>query len=267
MKLMITDCISPVAPEVAGEILDIIKKNSIDTKTLNHEKARQILQNWKGDHQIHDVAPTIYYKLLANIMKSTFADELGDDEFEALVSSHLMKRTLAVIIKNDASLWWDNIHTKHKKETRKIIFAESFKQSITDLEKQLGPDISGWQWGKVHTLEHGHPLGRQKPLDKFFNVGPFAAMGGNETIANLGFHLNSEGRYPVDFGPAMRIILDFADIENSWSVIPTGQSGYFLSDHYDDQAKLFNTAKFRKQMMNRAEIEKLGKGTLILKPD
>jgi penicillin amidase len=267
MKLMITDCISPVAPEVAGEILKLIKNNSITTKTRNHEIACQILQNWTGDHQIHDVAPTIYYKLLANIMKNTFADELGDDEFMALVSSHLMKRTIAVIIRNDASLWWDNIHTKQIKESRKIIFAESFKQSIAELEKQLGKDISGWQWGKVHTLEHGHPLGRQKPLDKFFNVGPFPAMGGNETIANLGFQLSSKGRYPVQFGPAMRIILDFADIENSWSVIPTGQSGHFLSDHYDDQSKLFNTAKFRKQMMNRDEIEKLKKGTLILEPE
>jgi penicillin amidase len=50
------------------------------------------------------------------------------------------------------------------------------------------------------------------------------------------------------------------------SVNPTGQSGFFLSDHYDDQAALFNTGKFRKQMMNREEIENLGKGTLILMP-
>jgi penicillin amidase len=148
-----------------------------------------------------------------------------------------------------------------------MIFARSFDQAVRLLEKQMGADISGWQWGKVHTLEHGHPLGRQKPLNVFFNVGPFAAMGGNETMANLGFRLNSPGRYPVVFGPAMRIILDFADIENSLSVNPTGQSGYFLSAHYADQAHIFNTGKFRKQMMNRAEIKNFRKGTLILSPD
>ena len=135
-----------------------------------------------------------------------------------------------------------------------------------ELTRQFGPDVGAWQWGKVHTLEHRHPLGQQKPLNFLFNVGPFAAMGGNETIANLGFRLNSRGYYPVTFGPAMRIIIDFADIENSVSVNPTGQSGYFLSDHYDDQAKLFNTGKFRKQMMNRAEIKNVAKGTLILIP-
>ncbi len=147
-----------------------------------------------------------------------------------------------------------------------MIFARSFDQTVKTLIKQLGPMINDWQWGKVHTLEHTHPLGRKKPLNLFFNVGPFAAMGSNETLANLGFRLNSKGPYPVSFGPAMRIIIDFADIENSLSVNPTGQSGFFLSDHYNDQAAMFNGGRFRKQMMNRAGIKNLAKGTLILTP-
>ena len=194
------------------------------------------------------------------------ADELGDEDYNALKSSHLMKRTLALFIKNDPSLWWDDIRTGKVKETRQMIFARSFDQAIKALMKHLGPDVTAWHWGKVHTLEHNHPLGLKKPLNLFFNVGPFAAMGGNETLANLGFRLSSGGRYPVSFGPAMRIIIDFADIENSLSVNPTGQSGFFLSDHYDDQADLFNSGKFRKQMMNREEIENSGRGTLLLMP-
>jgi len=51
------------------------------------------------------------------------------------------------------------------------------------------------------------------------------------------------------------------------SVNPTGQSGHFLSAHYADQAALFNTGEFRKQMMNREEIKNLQQGTLILKPE
>ncbi|MBT8371808.1 MAG: penicillin acylase family protein [Deltaproteobacteria bacterium] len=266
-KKMNTDCISMVFAEVTAEIFKTLKADKILQSTSNHEKAFNVLQKWDGDHQIHDVAPTIFYVLLSSIMQNTMADELGDDDFKAIVSSHLMKRTIPVIIKNDKSLWWDNINTSIVKETRQMIFARSFDQTIKGLVKQLGPDISTWHWGKVHTLEHAHPLSRQKPLDKLFNVGPFAAMGGNETIVNLGFRLNSEGRYPVHFGPAMRIIIDFADIENSVSINPTGQSGYFLSTHYDDQASLFNTGQFRKQMMNRNEIERFQKGTLILYPE
>jgi penicillin amidase len=265
-KKMNTDSISTVFADVTTEILNTLEADGILQSTSNHKKAHEILQNWNGDHQVTAVAPTIFSMLLSYIMENAMSDELGDDDYQAFNSSHLMKRTIAVIIKNDPSLWWDNIQTEGVKETRQMIFARSFDQAINALTQQLGPDVTAWHWGKVHTLEHGHPLGRQKPLNFLFNVGPFAAMGGNETLVNLGFRLNSQGRYPVRFGPAMRIIIDFADIENSLSVNPTGQSGFFLSDHYDDQATLFNTGKFRKQMMNREEIENLGKGTLILMP-
>ena len=267
MQKMDTDCTSPVAPEITTEILKTLQDTTILTKTANHREAFRILSNWNGDHQVQDVAPTIYYMLLSCIMENTFADELSADDFNAIVSSHLMKRTLPVLIKNNASLWWDNIHTKDIKETRQKIFSASFDQAVKNLEKKLGTDISTWRWAKVHTLEHGHLLGRKKPLDKFFNVGPFAAMGGNETIVNLGFRLNARGDYPVSFGPAMRIVLDFADPENSLSVNPTGQSGNFLSPHYSDQASLFNSGKFRKQMMNRDEILASQTAVLILQPE
>ena len=267
MQHMILDCKSDVFVAVAKEILKTLENDAVIKITPLHVQAYQILQNWQGDHKLTDVAPTIFYTLLACIMKNSMADELGMEDFNAIVSSHLMKRTTPAFIRNESSLWWDDIHTEAIKETRRMIFARSYDQAVNLLMKQIGPDISGWHWGKVHTLEHSHPLGRQKPLNVFFNVGPFAAMGGNETIVNMGFRLNSPGYFSVVFGPAMRIILDFADIENSLSVNPTGQSGYFLSAHYADQAHLFNRGKFRKQMMNREEIIKLGRGTLILRPE
>ena len=76
----------------------------------------------------------------------------------------------------------------------------------------------------------------------------------DEVQTYLSFLLNANGQYPVKFGSAMRIILDFEDIENSWSVLPTGQSGNVTSPHYDDQTELFNQGNFRKQMMNQEEI-------------
>jgi penicillin amidase len=212
------------------------------------------------------VAPSIFNWLLSNIMVNSMADELGEDDYDAFNSSQLMKCTIPAFIKKDDSLWWDSLHTKDRKETRRMIFAHSYDQTIKALTRQLGPDMSNWQWGRLHTLEHRHLFGLRKPLDLLFNVGPFAAMGGNETIVNTGFKLSSEGRFPVLFGPTMRMVIDFADLDNSLSVNPTGQSGFFLSDHYDDQARLFNSGEFRKQLISRIDIENSGTGTLILSP-
>jgi len=76
--------------------------------------------------------------------------------------------------------------------------------------------------------------------------------------------LNREGVYKVHAGPTMRIIIDFADLENSISINPTGQSGIFMSPHYDDQAELFVRGAFRKQMMNRDEIVAQAEDRLVL---
>ncbi|HQF47586.1 MAG TPA: penicillin acylase family protein, partial [Flavobacterium alvei] len=46
------------------------------------------------------------------------------------------------------------------------------------------------------------------------------------------------------------------DIENSMSILPTGQSGNPFSKHYSDQAEMYNSGKFRKMKMNKEEIEK-----------
>ena len=260
------DCRSMVSKEVTAEILNILKDDGIVRRTSLHRTAIEVLQNWNGDHQTTDVAPTIYNWLLSNIMENAMADELGIDDYKAFNSTQLMKSTIPVLIKNDASLWWDNVHTSDHRETRQMIFARSYDQTIKALTRKLGPNILEWQWGRVHTLEHRHLFGLKKPLNVLFNVGPFAAMGGNETIVNTGFKLNSKGQFPVYYGPTMRVVIDFADIDNSQSVNPTGQSGFFLSDHYDDQAHLFNSGKFRKQMINRIEIENSRIGTLIFSP-
>jgi len=246
--------------------LETIGDDAVLKKTENHQQAHQMLSQWNGGHALDAKGPVVYYKLLYTIMENAMADELGQADFTAFVSTHLMKRTTAVFIPNDASLWWDDTTTQDVRETRRSIFIKSFDRAVEELNVQLGRDTEGWQWGKAHTIEHGHLLGRKKPLDKFFNVGPFPIMGGNEVINNQGFKLNKDGQYKVAFGPALRILLDFADFENSISINPTGQSGHILSRHYDDQAEMFNSGEFRKQMMNKEEIEASCKNVLRLVP-
>lgn len=64
----------------------------------------------------------------------------------------------------------------------------------------------------------------------------------------------------------MRRIIDFSNTETSFSVLPTGQSGYFMAPHYNDQFELFNANKFRNQLMNKQEIIKQAGKPLILEP-
>jgi penicillin amidase len=71
--------------------------------------------------------------------------------------------------------------------------------------------------------------------------------------------------YQVRNGPSTRRIIDFNDVENSWSILPTGQSGNPFSKHYQDQASMYNKGMFRKMKMNQEEIKK-NSTKLIFKP-
>jgi penicillin amidase len=253
MSKMINDNTSDVAVDVVKDLISNIDLNSVSKE---EKEAIGVLKLWKGTTNSEDVAPTIYNKWVYRYLKNTFEDEMGEDNFSLFSGISIGKQVIGRQIKNENSVWWDNIKTRNIKETRKDIISKSFQEAIVSLQKQLGNKILDWKWGKVHTVEHEHPLGKVAVLRKLFNVGPFASPGSNEVINNLFFGYNNEGRYYVKGGPSTRRIVDFSDIENSWSILPTGQSGNPFSKHYDDQAEMYNAGKFRKMKLNKDEIVK-----------
>ena len=264
-KNIATDVTSTKEAGVMSNFIEVLKE-TIDTNKLTplHKQALQEIINWKGEHTIENKGATIYYKLLYHILKLSMEDELGEKDFEEFLSTEFFKNSYPKLFKVKNSVWWDNILTKDKIETRNEIFTSAFFTTITELENQLGANISAWKWGAVHTTEFPHPLGQVSLLRRFFNVGPFPSPGGTETVNNSGFHLNSEGIYKATFGPQMRIIVDFADVNRSESILPTGESGNFMSPYYDDQAKMYINGEYRKQLMDKSEIIKSSR-LLIMK--
>jgi penicillin amidase len=213
-----------------------------------------------------DIAPTIYYAVLYEIMRGAMLDELGGDAYASFLTTHLFYRSYPKLIFNETTAWWDDISTQDIIETKEDIIVAAFTKAIAQLESEYGKNLNYWEWARTHTLEHPHPLGAVALLRPFFNVGPFPAPGGVETINNAGFPPNGDGNYKVSFGPAMRNLIDFNDVENAVSVLPTGNSGNIMSRHYDDQALLFVQGGFRKMMMNEEEI-KSSENLLIMKPE
>jgi penicillin amidase len=250
---MINDNTSSVAPSVAKNLISALDLKSLSS---NEKQVVEILKKWNGSNNLKDIAPTIYQKWIYEYLKNTFQDELGEADFKMLLTTHIVKQIIEPQSKNVNSVWWDDITTKNKKETRTEILNKSFHEGITALENQLGKEVNSWTWDRVHTLEHQHPLGKVAALKGIFNVGPFNVPGSTEVINNLFFDFTDNGEYIVKGGPSTRRVIDFSDIENSMSVLPTGQSGNPFSKHYNDQAEMYATGKFRKMKLNKEEIIK-----------
>ena len=255
-KAMITEVVSDKKPMMVKTIIQTLSNTTFKNKQAG--KAAEVLAMWDGDNQLEDIAPTIFAKLQYKLLELACKDELGDN-FTEFLSTVLSRRSLPFLLKTENSPWWDDQNTPNKKESRADIILTAFEQSLDEIEQQLGEDISEWKWGKVHTIEHPHTLGQNESLRPYFNVGPFPVVGNKEVINNMSFTINGSGKYEVVSGPAVRRIIDFADVEHSINVLPTGNSGNPLSPHYSDQAKLFVDGEFRMQMMNKEEIQTQGK--------
>jgi penicillin G amidase len=260
-KKIILDVTSNPAVKVAKEIADVLSKNS----SPKLAPIISLLSEWDGNHRPEDIAPSVYYNMLSQIINLSMKDEIGIEALQSISSISMMKNSYLMLLSNDSSAWWDNVKTKEAKESRADIFLKAADNTLALLAKTSGSDPSDWSWGKIHTLKHKHPLGAIKLLDKIFSVGPLVVPGGNEVINNFHFPLDTTGYFPVDGGPALRKITDFADVGGGVTTSPTGQSGNVMSEFYSDEAEMFAKGEFRRMLIKREDIEKVMKGKLVIK--
>ncbi|WP_339725696.1 penicillin acylase family protein [Maribacter stanieri] len=259
---MITDVISSVEPEI---ITNLAKLLDVSLLSENGLMAIDSLKMWRGDYELSSIEATIYNRWIYYFLENIFEDELGDELFNQFLSTHFMKRLIAPLSKDEDSVWWDDVSTTDVNESMVDIVNISFMEAVASLEKDFGNNLDYWRWERVHTIEHGHPIGQIAALRSFFNVGPYPVHGTREVINNLAFSYDDTGYYKTTSGPSTRRIIDFSDVENSISILPTGQSGNPFSEHYRDQAEMYVNGEFRKMMMNKEEIQK-SKEILTFKP-
>lgn len=259
---MITDVTSDATPSI---VTDAFKDINTQQFSKNEKEALQQLKNWDGSYHLNGVAPTIYNRFIYEFLAHTYRDEMGK-LFGQFLNTHLQKKMIAIQMARENSVWWDDVTTLDKKESKQDIIGQSFKNAVSFLEQQLGNSVSDWTWNKVHTLEHKHPIGEESLLRRFFNIGPFSINGANEVINNQLFNLDSTGYYKVLAGPSTRRVIDFSDVEKSVGILPTGQSGNPLSNHYKDQAEKYNKGEFVPMLLNKEEIQQ-AKDKLVFEPE
>jgi penicillin amidase len=259
---MVMDVTSPNAPIIAANFIKSINNEDF---SASEKQAISLLENWKGNFEKQEVGPVIYNRMVYEFQKNTFEDEMGK-AYNQFTNTPFIEKVLAVQAKRKKSVWWDDITTKDKVETKEEIVTKSFKNAFAFLQNQLGENVQDWTWDRVITVEYKHAIGEVALLRKFFNVGPFVTTGGDQVINNQIYHIDSTGFYKVKAGPSTRRIIDFSDVENSLAIIPTGQSGNVFSPHYKDQAQKYLDGEFVKMKLNKTQIKR-SKNVLILMPE
>ena len=218
----------------AIEALPSSQKTSIIKDTLTQ------LKNWDYDMDKDLAAPTIYRK-----WRDYFEDYTFDDEFEAAGAPLNPQLNVLERLTRDEpnSKWFDDISTNAIVENRTHIIIKALDSTIESLLEFYGTDdVVTWRWGKMHKLLFAHLL----PGFDSFTRGPYEGDGEGYTVSPSGASLSSGVGY-ARWGASERFIVDFSDLQNSWSAIPSGQRAISNSKHYSDQLEeLFLQGKYHR---------------------
>ena len=231
----------------------------------SESKAYELLQQWDGYIPIDSKGASIFQLTIYHVLKAAIEPTLGKDYFRIYMNNldhwDFFKN---LIYKKIVPFQRDSLQS-NEKVTNDLIY-NGFVNAVDEIKNKLGEDINNWDWGNIHTITFEHPLGKVTPLDYIFNLGPFPIPGANNVI-NKSMSTPGNHDYKVTSLPSTRRLIDIGSLENSYSIVPSGNSGYFWSNHYDDQLNLFLNGKYRKINFSKRQINSNLSHELLLTPN
>jgi penicillin amidase len=256
------DLVSTHAREVVPFIL-----HAYDSVTVTDNDVRTTLEyfrNWNFEMRKEDVSTTLFQATISKLIYNIFHDKMGErlyGLYDTLASTPLS--ALSRLLKNPHSEWFDDLKTPAL-ESRDDMIRKSVSDALVMLKSELGGDLKEWQWGRLHTVTFVHVFGSNKLLSGIFNIGPFP-IGGSHSTVNVGQYFIAHS-FESAVGPSMRQVFNLADINDTRSVLPPGQSGQVFSGHYKDQVTLWLHGAYKMRPMQRSIIESTCRDVLTLRP-
>ncbi|MEY9872220.1 penicillin amidase [Streptacidiphilus sp. MAP12-33] len=149
------------------------------------------------------------------------------------------------------------------------------KEAMIDARKQLtslmGKDISGWSWGRIHTLElQERTLGTDNSsiasgaVHWLLNRGPYKLNGGSAAVDAASW--NAANGFTVDEAPSMRMVVDLSDFDSSHWINIGGASGHAFDQHYDDQMQMWVDGELLTWPFSQQAVNATAKDKLALTP-
>lgn len=240
----LSDTKNPGKADIAHKIARIY----IDNNPVNTHVG--MLYDWNGDESATSAEALLINIIYTKLLKNIFEDELaliGNDVFDMFISlPDLAEQSINMMLNNSEASWIDDIKTVSHQETLTEIVIKSVAEALSEIENNFGENILTWHWGKVNTKTYKHILSERSLIDRLFklSIGPFAGSGSNSNF-NVSEY-NFDNSYDQISGISVRRIFDLSDMNISYSILPTGQSGLPRSVHYTDQVELFKNHSFRK---------------------
>jgi penicillin amidase len=228
------------------------------------EQAIAALRAWNADTTADSAAAAVFGAWFHHLAQTLVRDDLGpllSGRYEERFS--FVTRFIVRTLPQNDSAWCDDV-TTDVRELCDDAVTTALRKGLADLTDRLGADMSRWRWDDVHRAVLPH-----QGLDAVAALRPLLSRsiptGGDWSTVNVA-PAAADKPYEQHQLPGYREILDLSPANDSRFLDAVGQSGHFLSTHYDDFLKDWRAVRHRKMRMDRAQIEQGALGRLRLTP-
>ena len=247
----------------ADEVLPYVETILFADPGLSDAKAW--LLNWDRRFDSSSARAVLYAHVWRALVRGIFADELGGPE--QLVGGDREMWAVRCLLDEPEHPWWNDV-TTDVSETRDDILRRALAEGYTAAIEQHGADRSAWAWGDVHTgLFVSKPLGQSgiSLFEGLVNRGPTPMGGMTDTIDNTRWNVSAD-TFEVKSIPALRMVIDLADLSEGIAIHSTGQSGHPFSANYDSMIEDWQAVEARPLPWTREDVEASADNRLVLIP-
>ncbi|WP_108837766.1 penicillin acylase family protein [Tateyamaria sp. Alg231-49] len=234
------------------------------TPERQRQRALALLAEWNGEMNEHWPEPLIYAAWLRALQDRLVRDELGPLTDTLTHPEPLfIERVFRDI---DGAAVWCDVRQSAPVETCADMARFALDDALVWINETWGSQLESLRWGDAHQATHDHQvLGEVPVLRNLVNIRQSTSGGDNTLQRGL---TSGQGRNPFHnvHGAGYRGVYDFADPNSSVFVISTGQSGHFLSRHYDDLAQLWRRGEYIPMSLDEGLARAAAVGVTRLEP-
>ena len=239
MQAIQTDIRSLAAPALVAALGTALGAAQPQTEAGRLLLAR--LRQWDGTMAPAAPEPLLFHALQRKLRDAVFGDDLGELAATAALRGEPTQSLINVLTGRARARDWCDRRDSARSETCAQIVAEAIDETAAELTRASGRDVLGLRWADVHAarLEH-RPLSQVAALRGLFEH-RLVVGGDTHSPAVAAPSQRMPAPFTAVHGAGVRLAFDLAG-EGGW-VLSTGQSGHPLSDHYGDQAELWQRGR------------------------
>jgi len=222
-------------------------------------QALSILKRWDHDETVGSAAAAIYEVWATKHLSPATVFIVTPAAARPFVGSGSLDAVITYLEHPDSALGADPA------AARDALLLSSLKEALGELESEMGPDLTGWSWGRLHhaTFEPAIGVLAEPALKAQMSMGPLELPGSASSPRAATYRVWD---FAVTSGASVRLVLDVGRWDDSVAINAPGQSGDPFSPHYRDLFPLWAAGDYVPLLYSRAAVEREAETVLTVLP-